>query len=55
MAAHKRSGRKPVPGGRQISFWTHDRKVVEFDRAAKAAGVSRSQWLDAVAVAAAKT
>ena len=54
MTMKNRGGRKPVPGGRQISFWGSGREVDSYNRAAKNAGISRSKWLRNAANAAAK-
>lgn len=45
----KRPGRPRKPGCRQVSFWADDKRVAAYDKHAKRAGLSRSQWLGMVA------
>ena len=54
MSKKNKGGRKPVPGGRQISFWGSEREAKSYNAAAKRAGISRSRWLLIAANAAAK-
>jgi len=47
--AREGSGRPKHPGCRQVSFWTDETRVKAYDRHAKRAGLSRSEWLGIVA------